>query len=153
MTAPKFTPKPGQTDFTNARYCPVVNTVVVKGDHVLLVKRSSDLKLYPNVWNGVSGFLDDQQSIEDKVAEEIAEELGITSVHITDIRRGRPLLQEAPDIGKTWLVVPVLATIDTDSFQLDWEAEAAKWYTPAEVRDLQLLPGFIDIFNQFFPKT
>src|ERR1700738_2689899 len=95
-----FKPKPGQTDYTDIRYCPVMNTVRVNKGKVLLVRRSPDMRLYPGAWNGISGFLDDNQSIEDKVKEELAEELGISSETIHSLERGSMLLQEAPEYAK-----------------------------------------------------
>ena len=130
MAEAKFVSKPGQIDFTDARYCPVVNTVVTRGGKILLVQRSSQMRLYPNYWNGISGFLDDNRSIEEKVRDELREELGIKKTNIAKLKIGNVLIQEAPQYKKTWLVVPVLASIKIDKFQLDWEAKAAKWFNP-----------------------
>ena len=52
MSEPKFVPKDDQIDFTNARWAPVVNSVIVHNGRVLLVKRSENMRLYPGVWNG-----------------------------------------------------------------------------------------------------
>lgn len=149
MAEPKFIPKPGQVDYTNIRYAPVVNTVVTRGGKVLLVQRSSSMRLYPNFWNGISGFLDDGQSIEEKVTEELREELGLDKQNIASLERGAVLLQEAPKYHKTWLVVPVLARVKTADIELDWEAQRAKWYMPAEIEKLDLLPGFPEVIEQF----
>jgi NADH pyrophosphatase NudC (nudix superfamily) len=149
MSEPKFTPKPGQVNYSNIRYAPVVNTVVKSGGKVLLVQRSSGMRLYPNYWNGISGFLDDARSIEEKVAEELHEELGIEKDMIVSLTRGQPLLQEAPENNKTWLVIPVLAKVTAKEFKLNWEAQAGQWFTPGEIKNLNLLPGFIDVINQF----
>lgn len=150
MSEPKFVPKDGQVDFTNARYCPVINIVVTMNGKILLVQRSPKMRLYPDYWNGISGFLDDNLSIEEKVREELEEELGIESKHIVSVEKGQVLLQEAPEYGKTWLVVPVLAMVSTDKFTLDWEAQKAKWMTPEEAKKLKLLPGFEAVLSTFF---
>jgi len=153
MSEPKFVPKPGQVDYTNIRYAPVMNIVVVKGNKVLLVQRSANMRLYPNFWNGISGFLDDQQSIEEKVYEELREELSLSPTDIKNITRGQMIFQEAPEYHKTWLVVPVRVEVATDKFTLDWEAQHAKWFTPAEAAKLDSLPGFISVLAQFFPEV
>jgi 8-oxo-dGTP pyrophosphatase MutT (NUDIX family) len=153
MSEPKFVPKPGQTDYSNIRYAPVMNNVITKDGKVLLVQRSSDMRLYPNFWNGISGFLDDHHSIEEKVYEELREELGLYPAHIKSIKRGQVLLQEAPEYRKTWLVVPIRVEVAADDFTLDWEAQNARWFTPAEAAKLDLLPGFIDVLVQFFPDV
>lgn len=149
MAERKFVATPGQIDYTNIRYAPVVNTVVAHGGKVLLVQRSPDMRLYPGYWNGVSGFLDDNRSVEEKVAQELQEELGIAPQDIESLARGQVLLQEAPEYHKTWFVVPVLVRVKNVDFKLDWEAATAKWYLPAEVKALDLLPGFDAVVNQF----
>lgn len=150
MSEPKFTPKAGQVDYTNIRYAPVVNTVVTKDGKVLLMQRSKELRLYPGYWNGVSGFLDDNRRIEDKVLEELSEELGLSKSDIVSLKRGTPILQEAEEYGKTWLVVPMLAVIKIEDFKLDWEASQAKWFEPRQIEKLKLLPGFKAVISQFF---
>lgn len=149
MAEPKFVPRPGQTDYTNIRYAPVVNTVITHGGRVLLVQRSPDMRLYPGFWSGVSGFLDDSLSIEEKIVQELGEELGVAPENITSIERGQVLLQEAPEYHKTWLVVPVLVRVSTADFKLDWEAQRGQWFAPAQIKSLDLLPGFDAVIGQF----
>lgn len=93
--------------------------------------------------------MDDDRSVEEKVEQELREELGLAAEQIKSLERGQLLLQEAPDYHKTWLVVPVLARLKTTDFTLDWEAQRAKWYEPAEIKRLELLPGFEAVLNQF----
>ncbi|MDP3957692.1 MAG: NUDIX domain-containing protein [bacterium] len=142
MDKPKFIPKPGQVDFTNIRYCPVINCVVQYGEKFLLVERSEKLRLYPKFWNGISGFLDDDMSREEKVMEELREELGISENDIVSIRFGEIFDQEAPEYKKTWIVHPVLVVIKTDSITLDQEAQQYKWVKLEELKNYKLLPGF-----------
>ncbi len=147
MAEPAFVPKPGQVDYTKIRYAPVVNIVVAHGGKLLLVRRSQHMRLYPGLWNGVSGFLDDDRDIEDKVHEELSEELGVTNDQITSIELGQLLLQDAPEYRKTWLVVPVLVRVNSRSVTLDWEAEKAEWYTPQAAQKLELMPGFPGVLD------
>lgn len=149
MAEPKFIPKPGQTDYTNIRYAPVINCVVIHKGKVLLVQRDKEMRLYPNYWNGISGFLDDQQDIEGKVYEELQEELSIDKPAVKEIQRGQVLLQESPEYNKTWLVVPVLVKIDTKDFKLNWEASRASWFAIEDISSLSLLPGFGQVLAQF----
>lgn len=142
-------PRAGQVDYTNIRYAPVVNTVVTHAGKVLLVQRSATMRLYPNYWNGVSGFLDDNRSVREKVTQELGEELGITQEHIDSLEQGTVLLQEAPGYKKTWLVVPMLARVKGVDITLDWEAQRDQWYAPKEIAALDLLPGFREVIDQF----
>lgn len=151
MKEPKFVPKPGQVDYTSVRYAPVVNTLVTDESKLLLVKRSQKLNLYPGVWNGVSGFLDDNQTIETKIKQELAEELGLQLKSIDSLKVGQPFIQEAPEYAKTWIVIPALATIKNKKIILDWEAEKAQWFKPEDIKSLKLMPGFEKVIKEFFP--
>jgi 8-oxo-dGTP pyrophosphatase MutT (NUDIX family) len=139
---PKFTPKPGQIDYTNARWAPVINCVVMYKGKILIVKRSSDMPLYPDYWNGISGFLDDDQSLDEKVAEELREELNLVAEHIVSIKLGEIFHADDPKYQKTWIVHPVLVEIDTDEIKLDWESQEYKWIEPSEAINYKLLPSF-----------
>lgn len=151
MTQPKFVPKPGQVDYSHIRYAPVINIVVIHNGKILLAKRSPGLKLYPNLWNGISGFLDDNHDIEDKVYEELSEELGLDKSKIELLTIARPIREEAPDRGKTWLILPVSVQITTTDIQTDWEAAEVHWFSPDEVGKLDLVPGFHAVLAEFFP--
>jgi len=150
MTAePMFIPRPGQVDYTHIRYAPVLNAVVVYLGKALLPQRSNDMRSYPNHWCGISGYLDDHRSVEDRARQEMSEEVGITTDRILSMQRGTVLLQEAPDHDKSWLVVPVLVRVRDRRYRLDWESQAAGWFTMTEAMGLPLLPGFDAVITQY----
>lgn len=152
MAEPTFIPKPGQVDYTNIRYAPVLDALVTRGGKILLAKRSPDRLIYPNVWAMVAGFLDDSEDIETKAYEELQEELGISREQVASLTRGKVVLREDPAYGKTWLIVTMLAEVTTEDFMLDWEASEARWFVLDEIASLDLMPGSLDIINQFFPS-
>lgn len=148
----KFIPKPGQVDFTNIHWAPVVNCVVCYKHKILIVQRSNGMRLYPEYWNGISGFLDDGKSLKEKVLQEIREELGLSKTHIRSIFLGAVFDQDEPKYKKTWIVHPVLVEIDTDSLTLDWEAKNHKWTTLKDALAHQLLPGFEKVLEILLKK-
>ncbi|MCK4354809.1 NUDIX domain-containing protein [Candidatus Parcubacteria bacterium] len=150
MENPKFKAEPGQIDYTSARWAPVINCVLKFKDKILIVQRNKDLNFYPGYWNGISGFLDDNKSLEQKVRQEIKEELGIDEKHILSIRLGEIFHQEEPKYEKTWIVHPVLVEVDTDKIVLDWEAQNYQWADLGKVKDLELLPGFSEVLQKLF---
>lgn len=150
MPEPKFISKPGQIDFTNIKRAPVINCVVRYSGKILIVQRNSGMKFYPGFWNGVSGFLDDDRSVEQKAKDEIKEELGIDEKDIVRIYEGEVFEQEEPDYDKTWIVHPVLVYIKTDKITLDWEAEKYEWINISEVNKYKLLPGFDKVLKTLF---
>jgi len=142
MKQPKFKPKPGQVDFTNARWAPVMNCVLKYQGKILIVQRSKEVGFYPKYWNGVSAFLDDEKSLKQKMQEELKEELGITSRNILSFRLGEIFDEEATKYKKTWIVHPILVEVATDKIKLDWEAKNYKWIKLQEIKGLKLMPGF-----------
>jgi len=148
MKKSKFKPKPGQIDYTNARWAPVINCVVKYRDKILVVQRSKNLNFYPGYWNGISGFLDDKRSFEQKVKDELMEELGIPNNKIKNIRLGEIFHQEAPKYKKSWIVHPVLIEVSGNKIKLDWEARNFKWVKLEDIKKLKLLPGFDDVLKK-----
>lgn len=142
MKRTKFKLKPGQIDYTNVRWAPVMNCVVQYCGKILIVERSKELDFYPGYWNGISGFLDDKRGFEQKVKDELQEELKMPRRMIKKIRLCEIFHQEAPKYKKTWIVHPVLVEVTTDKITLDWEAKNYKWVTLSDAKKLKLLPGF-----------
>ncbi len=145
-----FKPKPGQTDYTNMRWAPVVSCIVKHNDKILIVKRSRDIKLYPGLWNGIGGFLDDKKSLEGKIKEELEEETGIKENEIISIKAGEIFDLDDPAIGKTWIIHPAFVEVSTDMIVLDWEAEEYRWIDPDELKDFKAVAGFTKIVKNFF---
>jgi 8-oxo-dGTP pyrophosphatase MutT (NUDIX family) len=137
-----FKSRPGQIDYTHARWAPVINCVLKYKKKILVVQRSNALNFYPGYWNGISGFLDDNRSLIQKVKDELKEELDIPSGKIRKIRTGEIFHQAEPKYKKTWIVHPVLVEVTTDKIKLDWEARNYKWIKPEDAKKLKLLPGF-----------
>ena len=150
MKKPKFKAKPGQIDYSKARWAPVINCVLKHGDKILLVERSKDLNFYPGYWNGISGFLDDKKTIKEKIVEEIREELGMPKSKIKSLKYGNVFDQDEKKYKKTWIVHPVLVYVATDKVKLDWEAGNHAWVTLEEARKMKLLPGFDIVLDSLF---
>lgn len=142
VSEPMFKPKPGQKDFTNEKRAPVINCVVQCGNKILIARRSSRMNFYPGFWSGVSGFLDDGKSVEEKAKEELQEEFNIGERNILEIVEGIPIEQEDTKYGKTWVVHPVLVKVSTDTVVPNWEVEDYRWIDPEEVGSFELVPGY-----------
>ncbi len=138
----KFQPQAGQTDYTDKSEAPVMNSIVKFGDKILLLKRSKKLKFYPDCWSGVSGFLDDNKSVEEKAKEELKEEIGIGENDILSVKQGGMFQRIDADYNKKWLVHPVLVEVKTDKIRLNWEADDYRWVELEEIKNFELIPGF-----------
>lgn len=153
MAIPIFKPKKGQIDYTDIRWVPVINCIVQCGSKILLVKRNSKMKLYPNYWSGISGFLDDARNLQDKVKEELREEVGISKKDILSITLGEIFDQNEPRYKKSWIVHPVLVKVKSSKIKTDWEAQNFRWIVPREASEFRLLPGLNKVLLTFFPTA
>ncbi len=149
----KFKPKPGQIDFTHARFVPVVICVVQFGKKILLVKRSAAMNVYPGFWNSVGGYLDDRKTLFEKAKEELREEAGIGANDIISIRAGDIFEIDDPKYKKAWIFHPVLVKVKHDKIRLDWEADEYRWVSVNEARRVpKLIPTFRKVLDAFFKK-
>lgn len=128
----------------------MINCVLRFRGKILVVQRSRALNFYPDSWNGISGFLDDARTLEEKARDELREELGIASRHIKRIRLGEIFHQDAPKYKKTWIVHPVLVDVASDTIKLDWEAKRYRWLAPKAALKLKLMPGFNRVLTALF---
>lgn len=135
-------------DFTRARYAPVINIVVRRPDgKILLVKRSEKVDFYPNYWNGIGGFLDDDKDFEDKVKSELKEELGIDPSAVASVTLGTIFHYYEPEYNKTWIIHPVLAKVEEQKIKLDWEASEYNWIDPSDIGKYKVVPSFLMVFK------
>jgi 8-oxo-dGTP diphosphatase len=146
----KFKSKPGQIDFSKARWAPVINCVVQYKNKILIIQRSENLKLYPGHWNGVSGFLDDRKNLEQKVKEELREEIGVTAKNIISLKLGNIFDIDEPKYKKIWIIYPILVKIDTDKIKLDWEARKYEWIKLSEIKKYKMFPGYDKVLKALF---
>ena len=141
---PRF--EDGRVNYTDERVCFVLNCVVVSGDQVLLTKRSSEVIAYPELVNGISGFIDNPNlSIEDIAYGELAEEIGISRQHIIHMKLSRPFVQIDQQLDREWHVVAVLVELaSTITPRLNWENKSAAWFKLKAVPKMKLMPGFAE---------
>jgi 8-oxo-dGTP pyrophosphatase MutT (NUDIX family) len=144
----KFKPAEGQTDYTNITWAPVINCVLEFEGKFLIVQRNKNLNFYPNYYNGISGFLDDNKTLREKVKKEIQEELGLRASAIKSIGLGRIFHKSAPQYDKIWIVHPILVRVKTDKIRLDWEAQGFKWIDISEASKYKLMPGFAQVLEE-----
>ncbi len=138
----------GRVDYTHARACPVVNCTVVYDDEVLLTYRSADVIAYPETWNGISGFIDRIQPLEDVVRDELAEEVGIVAADIAKITIRDKMVQVDEAIDREWHVFPVLVELKRKpEIRTNWENKEAKWVKRSEVLGLELMPFYAETFR------
>lgn len=145
-TYPKF--DDGRIDYHTARVCPVVNCVVRCGDMVLMTRRGEEVLAYPNMINGISGFIDEIKPLEDVVYQELIEELGLGKEDVKELNVFPKIVQVDDELNREWHVYPALAVVD-EMFEpkINWENKEAVWMTIEQAKSQELMRGFREVLD------
>jgi len=143
---PKF--PDGRIDYSHADTAPVLNVVLKWKDKILILKRSDKVKNYKRKWNTLGGYLDDLQSLQEKVREELREELQIVKITDSQIHLGTPYTLKDTEINKTWIVHPVVVLFKKKpKVVLDWEHTEYRWIHPGEINDFDTIQKLDDMLK------
>lgn len=144
----------GRIDYSNSDTAPVVTIFVKYKDKILLLKRSHKVRAYQGKWNSVAGYLDELKPIRQKVLEEIKEEIGVKEDNISSIRVGKSYEFNDTEIGKTWIIHPILVELkDRPEIQLDWEHTEYKWIKPEELKNFDIVPSLDKSLESVMPDS
>lgn len=137
---PKFLD--GRINYSNSNIAPVVTIFVKYKDKILLLKRSDEVRVYQGKWFTVAGYLDELKPLDEKVIEELQEEIGIGKSNISSIHIGKPYKFTDTNVNKTWIAHPVLVTLKDKprTIKLDWEHTEYKWIKPEEIKNFDTSP-------------
>lgn len=129
-------------DFTNSKTAPVLICFVKYKDKFLLLKRSDKVLAYKNLWSNLAGFLDDEKPIEDKITEEITEELGLQKQDIKQIAKGEVYTFNDVKLGRNWIRHLFVVEVSNPRIKLDFEHTDYKWISPEDAMSFETTPGF-----------
>lgn len=145
---PKF--KDGRINYTDSVMAPIVLVFVKYRGKFLLVKRSKKVLHYNEMWNAVSGYMDELKPLRKKAIEEIKQELGIKEVDIGAVTVGKSYSYEDKEIDKIWLICPVMVSLSKrPTIKLDYENSEYRWIAPEEITQFNTPPGLKETFAEF----
>src|SRR5579859_1785090 len=110
QTLPKF--PDGRIDYTNSKVIYAVSVVVEQAGEILLLKRNSDVHFYPNLWNVISGFIDEPIPIKQMALKELLEETGISHEQITNFALAAERRIDDANLRMQWHIFPVLVQLN-----------------------------------------
>ncbi len=138
-TLPKF--PDGRIDYSKSSVALVITVFIRYKDKILLLKRSDKVSTYKGKWNTVAGYLDEIKPLEEKILEELKEEIGVEKDIISSIILGDPFEFKDERIGKKWIVTPALVELRKPEIKLDWEHTEYRWVDPEEIRNFETVPN------------
>ncbi len=143
---PKF--EDGRIDYSTSDKAPVLSCFVKFEDRILILKRSDKVRAYQGFWSSIGGYLDEFAALEEKVLEELREELGIMPDLVFRIKTGNSFEFNDKDIQKTWLIFPVLVELKSKpEIKLDWEHTDFRWIFPEDLKSFDIMPGLEKILS------
>jgi len=130
----------GRIDYHQSNRALVMNCFVKYKDKILILKRSNQVLNYKRQWNAIGGFIDEDKSIEEKVLEELKEEVCINKDNISEIKVKDSWELHDPEVNKTWIIFPVLVELkEKPEIKLDWEHTEYKWIKPEEISSYDII--------------
>jgi 8-oxo-dGTP pyrophosphatase MutT (NUDIX family) len=143
----------GRIDYSKSDQAPVLTCFICWNGKILLLKRSDRVGNYRSLWNSVAGYIDEPVPLEKKIYEELREELGISEDMVCAIRIGNTYEFYDQGIDRTWIIVPCLATLQTEpTIRLDWEHTDFRWIAPEELSGFPIVPGLERSLGAVWPE-
>jgi 8-oxo-dGTP pyrophosphatase MutT (NUDIX family) len=94
-------------------------------------------------WAGVSGYVEAGESPEQTAPREIREELSIDRFEL--VLKASPILIREED--HIWTIHPFLYETPSEDVTIDWEHTEHRWVLPSEVREYDVVPGFVKLLG------
>jgi len=144
---PKF--PDGRIDFSKSKIVPCISCFVIYDNKILILKRGDKVASYKGLWNSIAGYVDDLLPIENKIYEELQEEIGLIPESIKKITFGKLYKFKDKNINKTWIILPVLVDLDHQpKIVLDWEHINYAWIDPSKINNYNTFPNLEIIFKR-----
>ncbi|KYC46457.1 MAG: dihydroneopterin triphosphate pyrophosphatase [Candidatus Methanofastidiosum methylothiophilum] len=110
----------------------IVTSFLFKDGKVLLLKRSNKVGSFRGKWAGISGFIEDENSLE-AALREIKEETAVDSKDLQLLKIGMPFEIEDKVNDTIWSINPFLFSFKGTKIIIDWEHDTFEWIYPNEI--------------------
>ncbi len=110
----------------------VVTSFLYKNGEILLLKRSYKVGTFRGKWAGISGYIEEESSLEAAIRE-IKEETGASEENLKLLKKGLPFEVEDTLNNTVWSIHPFLFLFKGDKIMIDWEHERYEWIDPKEI--------------------
>ena len=110
--------------------------IILKGGKILLGKRKKD-RLYPDIWDIFGGHVEDNETLEETLKRELAEEVGIEVDKYEFLDRYQ---DKEPTFGFDYVhnIFIVNSFSGTPSNLNENEHESIGWFSKTEIKDLKM---------------
>ena len=126
----------------------IVTSFLKNDDKILLLKRSEQVKSMKNLWAGVSGILEKNETPLSRAKIEIFEEAGINEEQIVLLKSVDEIKIISPQYkDHQWNVFPFLFKTNSTKIKLNWENSEFVWIKPTEIVNYKTVPDLDKILS------
>ena len=125
-----------------------------KSNRILILKRSKKVSTYNELWSGISGYIEKNETPLETAYKEIKEETNIDKKNVQLIKKLKPITFTDKHKGKKykWTVHPFLfKIINNTEIKIDWENTEYRWIHPHEIHNYNTVPKLKDIITNSLP--
>ncbi len=120
----------------------IVTSFIRDDDKFLILKRSDKVKTMKELWSGISGIIEGNESPLKRAKIEIFEETGITEDNIKLIKTSEEITVNSPQYkNHQWQIFPFLFEAVNPTIRLNWENSEFKWIQANELEKFQTVPS------------
>lgn len=118
----------------------VVTSFLTNDGKILILRRSDRVRIMKQLWAGISGYLEPEESPIERALSEILEETSVKKDDLGLVKQGETL--EVPDAehDTLWIVHPFLFRTKSMQIKLDWEHDEYRWIDPADIVQYDTVP-------------
>ena len=112
-------------------YC-VATAVIQDGSRYFIAKRAKSKKIAPDIWEFITGFVEDHEAAEDTILRELVEEIGARGTIVRELN----VIQMNKN-NERWIVLPFLVHVFDVCIRTDpQEHSIGKWIAWEELERL-----------------
>jgi len=126
----------------------IVTCFLKSGDKILILKRSDKVKSMKNLWAGISGIIENNESPLERTKIEIFEEVGIDASQIKLLKESVKMRIQSPQYeNHEWEVYPFLFSVENPKIKLNWENSDYKWVKVEEISNYETVPSLDKVLS------
>ena len=120
----------------------IVTSFIKNNDKFLILKRSKNVKTMKDLWAGISGIIEKDETPLERAKIEIFEETGIKEDQINLLKAADEMRVVSPQYkNHVWEIFPFLFESKNPVVKLNWENSDSKWILANELKNYKTVPN------------
>jgi 8-oxo-dGTP pyrophosphatase MutT (NUDIX family) len=120
----------------------IVTSFIQNDQKLLILRRSNKVKTMKDLWAGISGIIEKNETPLTRAKIEIYEETGISEDKIKLVKNAEKLRVNSPQYeNHEWEIFPFLFEAKNPEIKLNWENSEYAWITIDELKNYNTVPS------------